>query len=139
MVLKALGTKKSEQELVKILKTNTFQGTLHRNLVKAAHLFDLQLVSFSNATIKDLKELQKQGYVIILSYRPPKDFYHYAVLKSIGDKYIYLYDPWYGPKTKYELKDFVKRWKSNPLFEKKKRWFIAMTKNKNSTSFPRLT
>jgi predicted double-glycine peptidase len=114
IVLEALGIKKSEHELVEILKTNIFRGTLHKNFVKA--------------TIKDLKEFKEKGYQIIVSYRPPEDFYHYAVLKSIDGKYIYLYDPWYGPMTKYELKDFVQRWKSNPLFEKKKRWFIAMKK-----------
>ena len=126
IVLEALGIKKSEHELTKVLKTNIFQGTLHKNFVKAAWLFDLHYASFSNATIKDLKELQEKGYQIIVSYRPPEDFYHYAVLKAIDDKHIHLYDPWYGPMTKYELKDFVKRWKSNPLFEKKKRWLIAM-------------
>jgi ABC-type bacteriocin/lantibiotic exporter with double-glycine peptidase domain len=137
MVLEHFGIKKSEQELVKVLKTNIFQGTLHKNLVKAAWLYDLRYYSFGNATIKDLKEFQEKGYVIIVAYQPPEDFYHYAVLKGFDDKYILLYDPWYGPLTKWELKNFLAGWKSNPLFEKKKRWFIAMTKNKSSTSIPR--
>jgi ABC-type bacteriocin/lantibiotic exporter with double-glycine peptidase domain len=128
MVLEHFGIKKSEQELVKVLKTNIFQGTLHKNLVKAAWLYDLRYYSFGNAAIKDLKDFQDKGYAIIVAYRPPEDFYHYAVLKEIDDKYIHLYDPWYGPLTKYALEDFIQRWKSNPLFEKKKRWFIAMKK-----------
>jgi ABC-type bacteriocin/lantibiotic exporter with double-glycine peptidase domain len=128
MVLESLGIKKPERELAQILKTNIYQGTLHKNIIKAAWLFDLKYVSFADATIKDLKDLQEKGYHIIVSYRPPEDFYHYAVLKAIDSKHIYLYDPWYGPGTKYELKEFVKRWKSNPLFERKKRWFIAMKK-----------
>ncbi|HJX05224.1 MAG TPA: C39 family peptidase [Candidatus Nanoarchaeia archaeon] len=128
MALEALGIMKSEQELAKILKTNIFQGTLHKNLIKAAWLYDLRYVSFSNASIKDLKDFQAKGYVIIVSYRPPEDFYHYAVLKAVDDKYIYLYDPWYGPFTRWRQDDFLNRWKSNPLFEKKKRWIIAMKK-----------
>jgi ABC-type bacteriocin/lantibiotic exporter with double-glycine peptidase domain len=128
MVLEAFGIKKSEQELAKVLKTNIFQGTLHKNLVKAAWLYDLRYYSFGNATLKDLQDFQEKGYSIILSYRPPEDFYHYAVLRAIDDKHIHLYDPWYGPLTKWELKDFLTNWKSNPLFENKKRWFIAMKK-----------
>lgn len=129
MALESFGMKKSEKQLTAVLKTNILRGTLHKNLIKAAWLFDLRYVTFSNATIKDLKDFQEKGYTIIVSYRPPEDFYHYAVLKAIDDKHIYLYDPWYGPLTKYELKDFVARWKSNPLFEKKKkRWFLAMKK-----------
>lgn len=130
MVLESLGIKKPERELAKTLKTTIFYGTLHKDIVKAAWLLDLKYASFADATIKDLKELQAKGYYIIVSYRPPEDFYHYAVLKAIDDKYIYLNDPWYGPGTKYELKDFVRRWKSNPLFERKKRWLIAMKRNK---------
>jgi len=128
MALERFGVKKPEQELVKALKTNILQGTLHKNMAKAAWLYDLRYVSFSNATIKDLKDFQQKGYVVIVSYRPPEDFYHYAVLRGIDDKYIHLYDPWYGPLTKWELKLFLTRWKSNPLFENKKRWFIAMKK-----------
>lgn len=128
MVLEAMGIKKPERELAEILKTNIFQGTLHKNMVKAAELFKLHSISYGDAKISEIKELQEKGYQIIVSYRPPEDFYHYAVLKEIDNKYIYLDDPWYGPTTKHELKDFVKRWKSNPLFEHTKRWFIALKK-----------
>jgi len=128
MVLEAFGIKKSEQELAKALKTNIFRGTLHKDMVKAAWLYDLRYASFSNATIKDLKEFQTKGYQIIVCYKPPEDFYHYAVLRGIDDTHIHLYDPWYGPLTKWELKIFLTRWKSNPLFENKKKWFIALKK-----------
>jgi ABC-type bacteriocin/lantibiotic exporter with double-glycine peptidase domain len=93
MVLEAFGIKKSEQELAKVLKTNIFQGTLHKNLVRAAWLYDLRYYSLGNATIKDLKDFQDKGYSIIVAYRPPEDFYHYAVLRGIDDKYIHLYAP----------------------------------------------
>jgi len=128
MVLEAFEIIKSEQELAKVLKTNILHGTLHKNLTKAAWLYDLRYYSFSNAAIKDLKDFQDKGYAIIVAYQPPEDFYHYAVLKGFDDKHIYLYDPWYGPNTKYIIEDFIQRWKSNPLFEKKRRWFIGMKK-----------
>jgi len=128
MVLEAFGIKKSEQELAKTLKTSIFKGTLHKNIIRAAWLYDLRYASFSNATVKDLKEFQSKGYQIIVCYRPPEDFYHYAVLKEIDGEYVHFYDPWYGQTTKWELKVFLARWKSNPLFERKKRWFIAMKK-----------
>ncbi|MBN2459478.1 C39 family peptidase [Candidatus Woesearchaeota archaeon] len=126
MVLGALGIEKSEKELAKELKTNILHGTLHKNLIKAAWQYDLKYVCFGNATIDDLKDFQKKGYIIIVCYRPPEDFYHYAVLKGIDDTHIHLYDPYYGPLTKWKLELFLERWRSNPVFEKKKRWFIAM-------------
>ena len=129
MLLEALGIKKSEEELAKVLKTNIKYGTLQKNLKKEAWLYDLDCDSFSDAKISDLKKLQKEGYIVIVEFHPPEDFYHYAVIKSIDKKYVHLFDPWYGPATNLKIQDFVKEWVSNPVVEhNKKRWFIGMKK-----------
>jgi len=63
--------------------------------------------------------------LLFLSFRKVD---HYVVLKKLDSKYIYFYDPWFGPNHKYNLIDFKKIWKNDKRFENEKAWFVAIKK-----------
>jgi hypothetical protein len=72
---------------------------------------------------------QKNGFAVILCYfYPPKKFGHYSVLKNIDKSRIRFYDPFFGAKHEYALTYFKKIWKSDPQYDKEKRWFFAVKK-----------
>jgi predicted double-glycine peptidase len=129
MVLEQLGIKKTEKQLVKLLKTNKVRGTWHKAFSRIAKKYALHHVEKRNAKISDLKRLQKEKYLIIVCYFISSEkIDHYAVVRKIDSKYIYFWDPFFGPKHKYLLSYFRKIWKSNPKYEKEKRWLFAVKK-----------
>lgn len=129
MALEKLGIKKSEKQVVRILKTNKIRGTWHKDFPRIAEKYNLDYVVKRNATIKDLKHLQKQGFIIIICYYYPKDKVdHYSILNKINSKSIYFYDPWFGKEHKYLLNYFNSIWKSDPKYDNEKRWFFAVKK-----------
>ena len=132
MALEACGIRKSEKELARLLGTNKVRGTWHRKLPELAEKLRLDYIVKKNSSLAELKKAQKNGYVVIICYfYPPEKVDHYSVLKNIGSKSIYFWDPWFGPKHKYGIRYFLKVWHSDPRFERKKRWFFAVRKAKN--------
>lgn len=129
MALEYFGIKKSEKDLAEILGTNWHRGTWHKDLVKCAEKFNLAFVEKKNATLKDLKEFQSQGFILIICYFClPEQWDHYSVLKKISPGRIYFYDPWFGPNHSYSAQHFRKIWKSHPKFENFKSWLLALKK-----------
>ena len=91
MALEFCGIKKSEKQIAKLLKTNKIRGTWHKSFTSVAEKFKLNYIAFRNASISDLKQFQKNGFVIILCYFcKEEEFDHYSVLKKINRKNIYL-------------------------------------------------
>ncbi len=130
MALAFCHIKKSEKQLAKLLGTNKVRGTWHKSFPMVAEKFRLNHLSMRNATINDLKEYQKKGFVIILCYfYYPEKFDHYAVLKNIDAKYIYLWDPDFDDEHKYLLSYFQKIWKSHQKYDNEKHWFFALKKH----------
>lgn len=127
MALEKIGIVKSEKLLAKLLKTNKVRGTWHKDFPRVAEKYRLTYFVKRNSSIKDLKKYRARGFVVIVCYyyRPEK-IDHYSVLKKIDANNIYLWDPWFGPKHKYKLSFFRQIWKSNPKYEKEKRWFFAV-------------
>lgn len=127
MALGALNIKKSENELVKILKTNKVRGTYIKSFKILASKLDLKYVEMTNASFKDIKSLLKKNHVIIINYYFPRDkLDHYAVVKSISKERIFLLDPWYGISHSYNLTYFKRIWKSDPRWEDIKCWIIGL-------------
>ena len=131
MVLEKIGIKKSEKQVIQILKTNKVRGTWHKDFPKVAEKYKLDYIVNRNASIQKLKKYQKEGYEIIICYSPTPKSDHYAVLKKLTSKFIFFYDPWFGEEHKMELDHFLKKWKSDPKYEKEKQWFFAIKKNKD--------
>lgn len=126
MLLAALGIKKSEESLVKLLKTTKTKWTPNKSFSSVATHLGLDNFIKKNASISDLKKL-KNNYLIILNYMYPEDNVgHFAVLRKIDSRYVYLLDPLVGPKHKYLIKDFKAIWKSG--FDKDTRWLFAVKK-----------
>ncbi len=127
MVMAYLGYSYEESELRKMLKTTKVWGTLHKNIVKAAEKHKLSYVVKRNTSIEELKKSLKKKKVAIVCYMIPQgNIYHYAVVRKIGSKYIYLHDPYLGPDCKYLIEDFIEVWKSDPKHEGDERWFFAI-------------
>ncbi|OJI06217.1 hypothetical protein BK004_04830 [bacterium CG10_46_32] len=112
-----------------MLSTNKVSGTRHKNFSKVAEQFKLNHRSARNATIADIKEYKKKGYLVIVCYQyPPEKIAHYAIVKSIGSKNIYLYNPYFGEYHGYPLPVFEKNWKSHQQYENEVCWFFAIKK-----------
>ncbi len=127
MALAAFGIKKSEAELAKLMHKPGEPGTPNRSLPETAEKLKLNYIVRRSASIPDLTWYMGLGFVVIVSYFDAiESVGHFAVVKKLGSKNIYLLDPWYGPDYVISLKDFVKNWKSG--FDKDKRWFIAVKK-----------
>ena len=131
MVLSALGVKKTEKEIIRLLKTNPIRGTWHKYFSKTAEKFKFNYITGRRtSTLRQLKNLMKQGYIVVVSYYlKDEKTGHYAIVKKIDSKYIRLLDPWYGKNTKYTLLYFKKHWHDlMKKYDKERRWFFAVKK-----------
>ncbi len=129
MALHALGKQVPEKKLIRLMKTTKEKGTDHDQFVEVAQKYNLPYISGAKSTtLKELKDLMKEEYVIIICYWDKKQKYgHYAIIKAIKEGRVWLADPdahinysylsnyfqqiWYGTKTPH-------------------RWFIALKKRK---------
>jgi len=129
MFLGYFGINAGEDELCRILGTTPAQGTEQNAFKKIANHYNLSFIAKKDASVEELPELQKKGYVVTLCYFYPKEkVSHYSVLKSVDSNSITLLDPYNGPGYTYSTDDFKKLWK---IVEKKGRepcWFFALKK-----------
>lgn len=130
MILSSLSIKKSESSLARLLKTSKSHGTSHLEFPNLAKKLKLShVIGKKDSKIKDLKAAIKKDFKIIVCYFSKQDKYgHYAVVKSINSKNIYLLDPDKGPNFKMSLKQFIKNWHGTHTYHG---WFIGIKKFKN--------
>ncbi len=96
MALEKLGIKKSERQIVRILKTNKIRGTWHREFPRVAEKLKFDYCVKRNATLEDLQEYQNQGYIVIVCYYLPREHVdHYSIVRCIDAEHISFYDPWF--------------------------------------------
>jgi ABC-type bacteriocin/lantibiotic exporter with double-glycine peptidase domain len=132
MVLAALGIKKSEKQVVKLLSANKVRGTWAKSFPSLAEKYKLNYLVKRNASIEELRKLLKEGYIVLTAYYVPKEKVdHYVVVKKIDKEYIHFLDPFYGPEHKYKLTYFRKIWKTDPKYDSEIGWFIGFKKVKN--------
>ena len=135
IALRLLKIRKTEQHLARLLKTNKIRGTANKNFIKVAKYYKLAYITKSKSSIKELSRLSKEGYKIIVCYFSViNNSAHFAVVKKITSKHIYLLDPSLGPRLRYKKNYFVKTWVSQR--DKDKRWFIALKKKKATFKTP---
>ena len=127
IVLSNLGINKSENEIIRLLKTNKVRGTWSRNFALLANKLKLKYISGNANSINDLRPLLKKGFMVIVCYYIPKDKVdHYSVINKIGKKNVYFLDPWYGADYALSIRYFDSVWKSDNRWENQKKWFIAL-------------
>ncbi len=128
MVLAALGIKKSEKELAKLMRTSKLYGTPNRRLPKLVERLKLDHATVRKGNIEEIKKFIKEGYLIIVGYYSKLEKGgHFAVVKKIGKNYIHLLDPKLGPNLKYSHNYFLKIWHNDPKgIDREDRWFFAV-------------
>jgi ABC-type bacteriocin/lantibiotic exporter with double-glycine peptidase domain len=125
MILESMGIKKSEKQVANLLKTNKMIGTWHKNIAELAEKYKFDYTIFRGATWLDLLFYKETGWRIIVCFTNRENFFHYCVVKKINWHSIYLLDPSAGPKERYFIPDFKKRWYDH----EGKRWFMAIKTN----------
>lgn len=131
MVLEHFGIKESETEIANFTKSKPHQGIWFKDFYKLVRKSKLNHISGSGS-IPEIRKLIESGYQIIVCYIDAKDkshgflMDHYSVVRKIDRKYIYFFDPWYGPNHRYSINHFRKIWKSRDRPDKVDRWFIAI-------------
>jgi len=129
MALEFFGMKKSEEEVAKIMGTSWNGGTLNKSFPELAEKLKLNYSVMRNASLDDLKRFLKNGFVVIMGYHySPRKIGHYSVLKKIGRKNIYFWDPHFGPEHKYSIAHFMNVWKSSPRGDNETHWLFALKK-----------
>ena len=127
MILESFGIKKTEKQLAKSLETNKVIGTWEFELPELAERHKLTYVVERNGTIKDLRRYLREGFRIIVCYYLLKEkTAHYSIIHDINRNYIHFLDPYFGENHKLKLDYFKRTWKSDPIHEKDKKWFIAI-------------
>lgn len=124
MILESMGIKRSEKQVSNLLKTNKIIGTWHKNISELAEKYKFDYVIFRDAKILDLIFYQDTGWKTIVCFTKEK-IPHYAVVKKINWHSLYLLDPYYGPKVRYTLSNFKRKWHD----QEGERWFMAIKKN----------
>lgn len=134
MILEAIGMKKSEKQISRLLNTNKVSGTRTAQFPQVAEKYKLDYrIERNDTSIQDLKRAYKKGFYIIVNYMLPGQGEHYAVVSKIGRKNIYLHDPWVGPNTKYPIATFEKIWRGAGAgtrgSDNERFWFFGIRKN----------
>jgi ABC-type bacteriocin/lantibiotic exporter with double-glycine peptidase domain len=87
-------------------------GTHHNEFPKIAKKLKLNyVVGAKNSTFKELNQAIKKNYTVIICYFDKRlQEGHYAVVKKIDKRRIYLLDPTSGPNESYSRAHFRKIW-----------------------------
>jgi len=142
MFLDTNGIRKTERQLVKMLRTTKQGGTKKSSIIRFAKEKGFTYITGNNFSISEIKKLMKRNFFVIVSvkrktpenfpFRINKDFKieenHFAVVRRITKSRIFILDPIYGPKEMFEFDDFNKIWHEIDHHEKDRGWFIAIKK-----------
>ncbi|MDP3882300.1 MAG: cysteine peptidase family C39 domain-containing protein [Nanoarchaeota archaeon] len=124
MVLSSFKIKKSEAEISKTLGSNKEIGTPNKRLVDYFKDNNFSFIAEENAKINDLRRFFSDKFNIIVNYYCASEKEgHFAIVKSLDKKRIYLYDPAMGEDHSYSLKYFNKIWYGK---SGEKKWLLAV-------------
>jgi len=119
MVLDYYGIRKTEDELVKLLKADEKLGTNDKSLEKVAKFFGFNVDIKNHSSLEDIRGWLNKDVPVIVDWftRGRQDYSdsavpdgHYSVVIDLDDKYIYLQDPEIGKIRKIEKNDFLTVW-----------------------------
>lgn len=126
MILGAYGIVRTQRSLGKEAKSHVEYGTKIKDMAAVLRSYDFEVSEKNNRRIADLQQAHASGKLIIVCYA--ERFWkwdHYAIIKKMGSKHIYLIDPQekIGTTLKMSLKEFDKVWYGK-LFTHTKRWAL---------------
>jgi len=130
MVLAAMGIKKSEKQVIQLLKTNSRWGTNNASFGLFAEKKKWSYSVVQNPTYEELSYFFKNGYLIILNFHlEEEESGHFAVLEDFSSRSLTLLDPKQG-RVCYSLKEFDRLWVNThtKLSGKLQKWFFAVKK-----------
>lgn len=126
IILDSFGEKVSFAELVHRAKTTKHDGTCPENLEKAVNSLGYATFVQMNADIGDIERFLNGGLPVIVNYQSPYDEYqlralisgkkkyddgHYAVVRGMNKKQLFLSDPAHeGGYNEVDKSVFVKLW-----------------------------
>lgn len=114
-----------EADFIKACKTKKSKGTKPEDLIRAAHLFGLNVKSKAGMTLEEVKAALDAGRPIICPIQAhgektdqynKKENGHYVVAIGYDNQYIYFEDPKLtGSRGFLPFKEFQKRWKDQDV------------------------
>ncbi|MSR86098.1 hypothetical protein EXS74_01740 [Candidatus Woesearchaeota archaeon] len=132
MILASFGIRKTEKQMIKLLRTNGRYGTRNKAFPLAAETLGFSYRVERNANISELRKAYSDGYALVVNYYLfDEKMGHLGVIDSITSKQVILLDPWHGKKN-YSFSSFLKAWYTiDPsLADAEKGWFFGV-KNKS--------
>jgi len=124
MILASIGIKKTEKQLSKMLKPSTRTGTDRRQITHIAEKYRLNYVVKRDASVSDIREYVRKGWKVIVCYKYG-GISHYSLVKRVTWHSIYFLDPAAGPKHRYLIPNFRRKWNCG---KKERKSFIAIKK-----------
>jgi predicted double-glycine peptidase len=133
---------RTEEEVRKLAKTNSKDGTETENIIKVCHKFGLKTKAKHNMDKQDLKDWldQKKPVIVLLQawgnprYYKTKESGHYAVAIGYDEKNVIFQDPSIHEKSRGHIpwKEFIKRWHDKDKGNKNRdRWGLAVWREGN--------
>jgi ABC-type bacteriocin/lantibiotic exporter with double-glycine peptidase domain len=107
----------TENELEIILGTNNKTGTNFNKVIEYFQSLNYDVISENNSNIKRVRELHKNGYVILMAISI--DVPHFTVYNGDNNNSIYFFDPYFGEISR-QLKSFMSDYTPFPLY----RWRV---------------
>lgn len=129
MALGSFGISKTERALSKLLNTKPRVGTPVAAFPQACEKLRLSYCVERDATIDRVSRALKNKFTVIVGYfYEPEQVGHFAVIKKLTKKMIYLLDPEIGPTCAYTVRDFQRMWKRGFSVDPDKNWFMGVKK-----------
>lgn len=128
MALEKLGIRKEEKELARVMKTTKKHGTDHKYFATAAKKFKLAFRVKTNSSLKNVKELLDDGWLVIINYFDEREKEgHYAVAVRVEKNKLFINDPWNkkGKNVCFSGKKFESIWYDE---EGETGWLFAVKK-----------
>jgi predicted double-glycine peptidase len=119
MILRFFGIIKSEEDLIKELKTEKEDGTSHEEIIKIIRQNNLFCYVNDNSNFDEIKMYLNKNLPVLVNYiETDDDEGHYAVVVGINEEKIILNDPWHGEDFELNISKFENRWQNSKRHER---------------------
>ena len=135
MAFAAYGIRISEKQIARATRTSV-EGTTIKGMLDACKKNGFRYRSYSNSSLVDIKKNVRRGVPVVVNYMEPNDNEdHFALIISIGSKFVVLNDPWNGKSFRVERKEFMKRWWGWTSDKKRKmrKWMMTVEKRTSAS------
>lgn len=109
IVLENFGVRRTEKQLIKMCNCTPASGISANTMIKIVKKLGLKGFIKNNSDIKEIKELLKKEYMVIVSWFLEDDG-HYSVVSHFDRENIYLQDPHLGHMRAIRLSIFKRIW-----------------------------